>query len=99
MKHKGSFVALVTAIVTLWVPVRQHDFLLEHWMKVSTFVARFLSLVAFLFAKDRDLRTEPSSLSLILLVGYIVHQFEEHCVFGLRATMPFQAHAWQQSQQ
>ena len=92
MKSKGSFVALVIAFLMLWLPVGQHDFLLEHWMKVGTFMAPFLLLAAFVFAKDRDLRTDPSALSLFLLVAYIAHQFEEHWIDVFGQTYAFYAY-------
>lgn len=69
----------------LWVPVGQHAFLIPHWMKVGTFLAPFLLFVAVAFrAPDRPFLADLRGLSLVMLVAYIVHQFEEHWidVFG-----------------
>lgn len=84
MSERAATSFLVLAFAMLWVPLGQHAFLREHWMKLGTFMAPFLLFVAFNFARNHDLRTDPRFLSLILLVAYIVHQFEEHWidVFG-----------------
>ncbi|MGD1888582.1 MAG: HXXEE domain-containing protein [Cohaesibacteraceae bacterium] len=68
------------AFAILWIPLGQHVFLLEHWMKVGTFMAPFLAFAALAF-KSRDTNwTDARILSLGLLVAYIVHQFEEHWI-------------------
>ncbi|MEM1155483.1 MAG: HXXEE domain-containing protein [Pseudomonadota bacterium] len=71
---------LLLAFVMLWLPLGQHTFLTLHWMKVGTFMAPFLLLIAFTFRADEDPLSNPRVLSLILLVAYIVHQFEEHWI-------------------
>lgn len=71
---------MVFAFLMLWVPLGQHTFLTVHWMKLGTFMAPFLLFVAFVFAKHVDPRIEPRLLSLLLLVAYIFHQFEEHWI-------------------
>ncbi|MEL7396918.1 MAG: HXXEE domain-containing protein [Pseudomonadota bacterium] len=48
-------------------------------MKVGTFMAPFLVLVAFSFSASESL-INARSISLALLVVYILHQFEEHWV-------------------
>ncbi|MEJ8562340.1 HXXEE domain-containing protein [Yoonia sp. GPGPB17] len=52
-------------------------------------MAPFLLFVAFAVAKDDDPRTNPRFLSLILLVAYIVHQFEEHWIDAFGQTYAF----------
>ncbi|MEM1152680.1 MAG: HXXEE domain-containing protein [Pseudomonadota bacterium] len=71
---------LIVAFAMLWVPLGQHTFLTVHWMKVGTFMAPLLLLIAFTFRSDGELLSNPRMLSLLLLVAYIVHQFEEHWV-------------------
>ncbi len=74
-----SLWALIAAFAFLWVPLGQHEFLLQHWMKVGTFMAPFLVLVAFsVSASEKPINAR--SISLALLVAYILHQFEEHWV-------------------
>ncbi|MEO0715112.1 MAG: HXXEE domain-containing protein, partial [Pseudomonadota bacterium] len=63
----------------LWVPLGQHDFLVQHWMKVGTFMAPFLVFVAASFSTSGAF-INARSISLALLVAYILHQFEEHWV-------------------
>ncbi|MEL6348127.1 MAG: HXXEE domain-containing protein [Myxococcota bacterium] len=80
MPRRSSSSALFFLIVSfamLWIPLGQHAFLVEHWMKVGTFMAPFLLFVA---AKRWDSGADLSSLSLWMLVAYIVHQFEEHWI-------------------
>ncbi|MEM8881583.1 MAG: HXXEE domain-containing protein [Pseudomonadota bacterium] len=64
----------------LWLPFGQHAFLLVHWMKVGTFMAPFLLLVAFSLRAETAPSSDPRTLALVLLVAYIVHQFEEHWI-------------------
>ncbi|MEL6840995.1 MAG: HXXEE domain-containing protein [Pseudomonadota bacterium] len=79
MANRVSLGALIAAFAFLWVPLGQHDFLVQHWMKVGTFMAPFLVLVAFSFSASERL-VNARSISLALLVVYILHQFEEHWV-------------------
>lgn len=74
-----SFGALIAAFALLWIPLGQHDFLIQHWMKVGTFMAPFLVLVASGFSTSERF-VNAQSISLALLVAYILHQFEEHWV-------------------
>lgn len=77
-----SLLLLILAFAMLWVPVGQHDFLVDNWMKVGVFMAPFLLFVAFALKPPNaerggfDLRVA----CLLLLVAYIVHQFEEHWI-------------------
>ncbi|MEM6293941.1 MAG: HXXEE domain-containing protein [Myxococcota bacterium] len=73
---------LVLTFAMLWVPVGQHDFLVEHWMKLGTFMAPFLLFVAGAFREEDsvDPKRDVRALSLVMLVAYIVHQFEEHWI-------------------
>mgnify|MGYP001800576106 CR=1 FL=1 len=79
MTKAVSLGAFIAAFALLWVPLGQHDFLVQHWMKVGTFMAPFLVLVAFSFSTSEKL-IDARSISLALLVAYILHQFEEHWV-------------------
>jgi len=71
---------LVIVFAMLWVPVGQHDFLLLHWMKVGTFMAPFLLLVAFAFRDAHDRTSIPQLFAALMLIAYIAHQFEEHWI-------------------
>ncbi|MEM6277843.1 MAG: HXXEE domain-containing protein [Verrucomicrobiota bacterium] len=72
----------------LWIPLGQHDFLFEHWMKVGVFMAPFLAFLSTAKVDDsaEEFRFDLSLVSLTLLIAYIFHQFEEHWIdlFGNR---------------
>lgn len=80
----GSF--LILAFAMLWIPLGQHEFLTKHWMKMGTFMAPFLLFVCMVFVRQEKPYTDPRFLSLILLIAYVIHQFEEHWIdlFGRR---------------
>lgn len=80
MRDRISLFALVLAFAMLWMPFGQHDFLVEHWVKVGTFMAPFLILVAAAFQSESDSKLDPRTLVLLLWVAYIAHQFEEHWI-------------------
>lgn len=80
MAERAQIAALILAFAMLWVPLGQHDFLLEHWMKVGTFMAPFLAFAALAFKSSDTNWSDARILSLGLLIAYIVHQFEEHWV-------------------
>ena len=66
----------------LWAPLGQYDFLVENWMKLGIYVAPFL---IFMFFASRTQETESvlsdvKLMSVLMLVAYIVHQYEEHWI-------------------
>ncbi|MEM9030444.1 MAG: HXXEE domain-containing protein [Pseudomonadota bacterium] len=76
------FSALVAASVfaALWLPLGQHEFLVSHWMKVGTFAAPVLLLVSTASNSSRPRLSDPRFASILLLVAYLAHQFEEHWI-------------------
>ncbi|MEO1593950.1 MAG: HXXEE domain-containing protein [Pseudomonadota bacterium] len=74
--------ALVAAalFLALWLPLGQHDFLTAHWMKVGTFAAPFLLLGYSAAVSTRPSLSDPLLASVLLLIAYIAHQFEEHWI-------------------
>ena len=82
---KTSFGFLTVAFLMLWLPVGQHPFLFDHWMKIGTFMAPFLLFLVFAGRDvDTSVHADTRFLSVLMLVFYIIHQFEEHWidVFG-----------------
>ena len=73
----ASALALFTM---LWLPLGQIDFMTWHWMKVGTFAAPFLLLAYFSTSHRRPSLSDPLFMSVVLLIAYIAHQFEEHWV-------------------
>ncbi|MEM1113051.1 MAG: HXXEE domain-containing protein [Pseudomonadota bacterium] len=76
--------ALALLLVMLWLPIGQHAFLVPHWMKVGTFIAPVLLYFCFAEGEGRAAYSGLRTLAVLMLVLYIVHQFEEHWldVFG-----------------
>jgi hypothetical protein len=73
----ASALALFTM---LWLPLGQIDFMTWHWMKVGTFAAPFLLLAYFSASPRSPSLSDPLFMSVVLLIAYIAHQFEEHWV-------------------
>ena len=66
----------------LWAPLGQYEFLIEHWMKIGTYAVPFL-LLMFFSSRTNQTNSGFSDIKLIavlLLVAYIIHQFEEHWI-------------------
>lgn len=65
----------------LWVPMGQQGFLVENWMKLGTFMAPVLLLIAVKsLSKDQSFLDDRRAMPLFLLALYLVHQFEEHWI-------------------
>ncbi|MEM1139543.1 MAG: HXXEE domain-containing protein [Pseudomonadota bacterium] len=86
-----SFLFFLIGFSFLWIPLGQHGFLVSHWMKVGTFMAPFLLGVALAFRGTAQAPStdDPRWLSLLLLMAYIAHQFEEHWIDALGRTYAF----------
>ena len=82
MKKTAGIACVGVSFAMLWVPLGQQVFLVEHWMKVGTFMAPFLLFTALAFRQNARLRRtlDVRALALLLLIAYIAHQFEEHWV-------------------
>ncbi|WP_179954192.1 HXXEE domain-containing protein [Denitrobaculum tricleocarpae] len=82
MKKTAGIACLSVSFAMLWVPLGQQVFLIEHWMKVGTFMAPFLLFIALTFRQEARLRptVDVRAVALLLLIAYIAHQFEEHWV-------------------
>ena len=75
-----SALVAVSLFAALWLPLGQHEFLVPHWMKVGTFAAPFLLMGYTTSPSNRPRLSDPHFASILLLVAYIAHQFEEHWV-------------------
>ncbi|MEM6894131.1 MAG: HXXEE domain-containing protein [Bacteroidota bacterium] len=67
----------------LWLPLGQYDFLIDHWMKIGVYATVFLLIGSFSFWKDSQPPTVTPNfrvMALLMLVAYIIHQFEEHWI-------------------
>ena len=66
----------------LWAPLGQYDFLIDNWMKIGIYAVPF---ILFIFFSSRTEQTEEvlsdtKLISVLLLLAYIIHQFEEHWI-------------------
>mgnify|MGYP001792876348 CR=1 FL=1 len=75
--------SILLLFAMLWLPLGQHEFLLDHWMKIGTYAIPFLLIAAFAFWEAPE-PTRPlyhfRFLGLLLLIAYLVHQYEEHWI-------------------
>ena len=90
MNQSIAGVSLAIFFAMVWLPLGQHAFMVEHWMKVGAFLAPILVFAGF------KVRTEasPPILNDIALMAslfasaYLVHQVEEHWVDFLGREYP-----------
>ncbi len=67
----------------LWLPLGQYDFLIDHWMKIGTYAVPFLLIGVFSFSTRDHSKNRIQQfrfIGVLLLIAYIIHQFEEHWV-------------------
>ncbi|MEO1518735.1 MAG: HXXEE domain-containing protein [Bacteroidota bacterium] len=79
--------SIVLLFSMLWLPLGQYDFLLDNWMKIGTYAVPFLLIGAFAFTEKstyQQLLIDHRFISTVMLIAYILHQYEEHWidVFG-----------------
>ena len=79
---KMAFAAILLLFLMLWVPLGQSDFLVGNWMKIGTYAVPFILLTFFSSrTQHRDsILADTQLMAVLLLVAYIIHQFEEHWV-------------------
>ena len=88
-----SAAALIIGFAFLWLPLGQHGFLYEHWMKFGTFMMPFLIFAALSFGSQLGPAAikSPKFIALALLCAYLIHQFEEHWIDVFGNVYAFQA--------
>ena len=79
---KISLAGICLSFFMLWAPLGQYNFLVENWMKLGIYGAPFL---LFMFFASRTQETESvlsdiKLMSVLMLIAYIVHQYEEHWI-------------------
>jgi len=79
-----ALLVILLLFVVLLVPFGQQAYLYQHWMNIGIFGAGFLLFGALLFRDEKtNLWRDGKARDLLLLVIYLIHQFEEH---GIDAT-------------
>ncbi|MEM6643424.1 MAG: HXXEE domain-containing protein [Bacteroidota bacterium] len=82
MKSYQLPVSILILFLLLWLPLGQYDFMFDHWMKVGSFSGLFL-LIGFLVANEKGSTLDKIDfrfIGIVMLLAYIVHQFEEHWI-------------------
>ena len=77
---EGITISIIFAF--LWIPMGQTSFLIEHWMKLGTFLLPILFFIAVTFQErgtEESFRA-PKFFGLLLFGAYLIHQFEEHWI-------------------
>lgn len=84
MKNEPLLTAsIVLLFLMLWLPIGQQDFLIDHWMKIGTYAVPFIGIGMFALGDQRSdlpLSSNFTFLAMVMLIAYIIHQFEEHWV-------------------
>ncbi|MEM6613221.1 MAG: HXXEE domain-containing protein [Cyanobacteria bacterium P01_C01_bin.72] len=77
---KIALVTIVILFLMLWAPLGQYDFLVQNWMKIGSYAAPLLLFGFFSnqAVKTTSVLTDTKLMSVLFLVVYILHQFEEH---------------------
>ncbi|MEM1157532.1 MAG: HXXEE domain-containing protein [Verrucomicrobiota bacterium] len=76
------YVSLTVFFGLLWLPLGQQAFLLDHWMKLGVYLAPVM-VFTFVCHHSGAIQWSLSDfrlMSLVMLVFYIAHQFEEHWI-------------------
>ncbi|MEL6416855.1 MAG: HXXEE domain-containing protein [Pseudomonadota bacterium] len=81
-KNAVEGIALLIVFAFLWIPIGQTPFLVEHWMKLGTFLLPMLFFIALTFHGPISATSfrAPKFLALLLFAAYLIHQFEEHWI-------------------
>ena len=81
-----TFVSICLLFFMLWAPLGQYNFLIENWMKIGIYAVPFIIFIFFSCRTEQTdaIFSDTKLMSVVLLVAYIIHQFEEHWidVFG-----------------
>ena len=82
MKQTQALLAsIVLLFAMLWLPLGQYEFLLDNWMKIGTYAIPFLLIGAFsLPSNDQKPFKSYRFVSILMLIAYIIHQYEEHWI-------------------
>lgn len=79
-QNRLTALSAVALFLMLWLPLGQQEFLVQYWMKVGTFAAPFLLLAYSATNTKGPSFSDPVFMSVLLLIAYIAHQFEEHWI-------------------
>ena len=79
---KISLSTILLLFFMLWAPLGQYDFLIENWMKLGTYAIPLILFMFFSFTKEHtdSILSNTELMSVLLLVAYLIHQFEEHWI-------------------
>ncbi|MEM1000546.1 MAG: HXXEE domain-containing protein [Bacteroidota bacterium] len=75
--------SIVLLFALLWLPLGQYDFLMDHWMKIGIYAVPFLLIGGFSLGAENQLSQlikNARFIGFLMLIAYIVHQYEEHWI-------------------
>ena len=77
-----TFVSICLLFFMLWAPLGQYNFLIENWMKIGIYAVPFIIFIFFSCRTEQTdaIFSDTKLMSVVLLVAYIIHQFEEHWI-------------------
>ncbi|MEO1021940.1 MAG: HXXEE domain-containing protein [Bacteroidota bacterium] len=71
----------VLLFAILWLPFGQYPFLINHWVKIGVYAIPFIGIGLFAFRDhEHPFHSNPRFIALLMLIAYVVHQFEEHWI-------------------
>lgn len=74
-----QLLSIILLFSMLWLPLGQYDFLMENWMKIGTFAIPFILLGMFTYrSSEKPILNDYRALATLMLIFYLVHQYEEH---------------------
>ncbi|HMV41167.1 MAG TPA: HXXEE domain-containing protein [Leptospiraceae bacterium] len=82
MNQKPILSSILLLFAMLWLPLGQEEFLLMNWMKIGTYVIPFLFIAttAFRQSSTKNIFQDTKLISVLLLIVYLIHQYEEHWI-------------------
>ncbi|HAA16028.1 MAG TPA: HXXEE domain-containing protein [Cytophagales bacterium] len=82
-ESKLLFGSIISLFAMLWLPLGQYDFLIDHWMKIGTYAVPFMLMGAFSLNRNvglKKLSKDYRFIGIMMLIAYILHQYEEHWI-------------------
>ena len=83
MKNNNLLIASIILLFSmLWLPMGQYEFLVDHWMEIGIYAIPFVGMGLFAF-KERSEEISNHNyrlIAVVMLIAYIIHQFEEHWI-------------------
>jgi len=82
LNQKLAALSLLVFFGMVWLPLGQHEFVVDHWMKIGAFLAPILIFAGFKGRREGKAPwiTDVSLMAYLLAASYLIHQIEEHWI-------------------